>query len=51
LVDGNYYAKMVKQNVNVIGLIKNYSIRNKEDKELIFFKYSPYEDWNRERTQ
>jgi hypothetical protein len=42
---------MVKQNVNVIGLIKNYSIRNKEDKELIFFKYSPYEDWNRERTQ
>tara|TARA_B110000285_G_scaffold204550_1_gene241578 strand:+ start:129 stop:890 length:762 start_codon:yes stop_codon:yes gene_type:complete len=51
LVDGNYYAKMEKQNYNKIGLIKNYSIRNKEDKELIFFKYSPYQDWNRERTQ
>ena len=51
LLNGQYYAKMEKQNYNKIGLIKNYSIRNKEDKELIFFKYSPFQDWNRERTQ
>lgn len=48
LLDGQYYAKMVKQNYNKIGLIKNYSIRNKEDKELIFFKYSPYQTRNNE---
>ncbi|MFT5725436.1 MAG: hypothetical protein ACI9JN_002561 [Bacteroidia bacterium] len=46
LVDGEYYAKLVKTKFNAVGLIKNYSIQNQDGEELIFFKYRSYEVWN-----
>ena len=48
LVDGEYYAKLVKSkhNSNGIGLIKNFSIQNREGEELIFLKYRSYKEWD-----
>jgi hypothetical protein len=45
LLDGQDYVKMIKSPVPKIKLINNFSIRNKEDKELIHFKYEPYQVW------
>lgn len=45
LLDGQDYVKMIKSPVSKIKLINNFSIRNKEDKELIQFKYEPYQVW------
>jgi hypothetical protein len=46
IVDGEYYAKLVKTKFNAVGLIKNFSIQNRAGEELIFFKYRSYEVWN-----
>lgn len=45
-LDGEYYAKLVKVNFNAVGIIKNYSIQNRQGDELMFFKYSPYREWD-----
>mgnify|MGYP006103011699 CR=1 FL=1 len=46
LLDGEYYAKLVKSKHNGIGLIKNFSIQNRDGEELIFFKYRSYREWD-----
>lgn len=49
LVNGQYYAKMTKSAIAKLSLMNNFSITNKEDKELIYFKYAPYKVWENQK--
>jgi hypothetical protein len=49
LLNGQYYAKMTKSAIAKLSLMNNFSIRNKEDKELIYFKYHSYQVWENQK--
>ena len=49
LLNGQYYAKMTKSAIAKLSLMNNFSIRNKEDKELIYFKYDSYKVWENQK--